>query len=310
MEVGAYNVVNSHPLLAIGESRYFFPIYSLLPQAVYESPFYWMTEDSVYSQDGLQNKGAFTEVLACSLLGSILGEMNVHRGVKLRQGKRELTDIDVLGVYGNKAIIVQAKSKKLTIASRRGDAESLQQDFQRAIQDAYDQGLVAKRALLEKSCRLELENGDVLTLLQPIDEAYVVCVTTEHYPAILYQIIEFLERPPGEHFPLCMSLMDMEVMCHYMNHPLDLLYYMRQRTRYADYYVADSEMTYLGCHMKRKLQPPEGEGARLVFRGELIAPAFSQEIDADYLVVRGTWPPGPTYSPLRMEWKDSGLGKV
>ena len=40
LEVGAYNVINSHPLLAIGESGYFFPIYSLLPQAVYESPFY------------------------------------------------------------------------------------------------------------------------------------------------------------------------------------------------------------------------------------------------------------------------------
>lgn len=310
MEVGAYNVVNSHPLLAIGEYRYFFPIYSLLPQAVYESPFYWMTEDSAYSQDGLQNKGAFTEVLACSLLGSVLGDTNVHRGVKLRQGKRDLTDIDVLGVYGNKAIIVQAKSKKLTIASRRGDAESLQQDFQQAIQDAYDQGQVAKRALLEQSCQLELENGDVLTLPQPIDEAYVVCVTTEHYPAILYQVVEFLARPTGEHFPLCLSLMDMEVVCHYMNHPLDLLYYLRQRTKYADYYVADSEMTYLGCHMKSKLQPPEGEGARLIYRGELLVPGFGQEIDADYMVVRGTWPPSPTYSPLRMEWKDSGLGPL
>ncbi|MXY43542.1 MAG: NERD domain-containing protein [Dehalococcoidia bacterium] len=310
LEVGAYNAVNSHPFLAIGGARYFFPIYSLLPQAVYESPFYWMNEDPAYSQDGLQNKGAFTEVLAHSLLGSVLGEGNVHRGVKLRRGKRDVSDIDVLGVYGNKAIIVQAKSKKLTIASRRGDAESLQKDFQQAVQDAYEQGLVAKRALLEQDCLLELEDGQVLTLPERIDEAHVVCVTTEHYPAILYQVVEFLERPPGEDFPMCLSLMDLEVVCHYMDQPVDLLYYVRQRTNYADYYVADSEMTYLGCHLERKLQPPEDEGARLVFRREWLLPDFGQEIDADYMVVRGAWPPGPAYSPLRMEWKDSGLGPL
>ena len=151
LEVGDYNRVNSHPLLSVEGFGYFFPIYSLLPQALYESPFYWMNDDPSYSQSGFQNKGAFTERFPCSLLRSVLGEHNVYHGLKLRQGKSDITDIDVLGVYGNKAIIVQAKSKKLTIPSRRGDVVSLQKDFQQAIQDAYEQGLGMQAGAVRKN---------------------------------------------------------------------------------------------------------------------------------------------------------------
>ena len=98
---------------------------------------------------GFQNRGIATEEIAYELLAQVFGESNVYRGVKIRKGKDDVTDIDVLAVEGSKAVIVQAKSKKLTEESRRGEGKKLKSDFQAAVQDAYNQALVSRKAVLE-----------------------------------------------------------------------------------------------------------------------------------------------------------------
>ena len=54
------------------------------------------------------------------LLEPIFGRSKVYRGVKISKGKVDITDIDVLAISGNKAVIAQCKSKRLTIDARRG----------------------------------------------------------------------------------------------------------------------------------------------------------------------------------------------
>jgi hypothetical protein len=46
-----------------------------------------------------------------------------------------------LRLNSNRAIILQAKSKKLTIAARQGNDNRLQDDFKKAVQGAYDQAI-------------------------------------------------------------------------------------------------------------------------------------------------------------------------
>ena len=123
---------------------------------------------------------------------------------------------------------------------------------------------------------------------QRIEHVYIICTTTEHYPGVLYQVGEFLERPVEEGFPYACRLWTWRWCATTWKDPWTFCNYLKQRTRYADHYLADSEMTCLGYHMKRKLQPPEGEGARPVFRQEWLLPDFGQEIDADYLVAVGS----------------------
>jgi hypothetical protein len=56
--VGDNNLVDSHPIIEIGEKRYFIPILFLLNEAIYNSPFYWMFQDPSYSATAAKNREA------------------------------------------------------------------------------------------------------------------------------------------------------------------------------------------------------------------------------------------------------------
>ena len=126
---GAYNKVLSHPIVQLDNETYFLPISVNLCKSLYESPFYWILEDPEYKSTGLFNRGEATEQIASEMLEDVFGKGNVHRGVKVRKGNQDITDIDVLAFAGNKAIVVQAKSKKMTELAKKGDEESVRRDF-------------------------------------------------------------------------------------------------------------------------------------------------------------------------------------
>ena len=50
-----------------------------------------------------------------------------------------MTDTDVLAVVGNKAVIAQVKSKRLTELAKLGSEDRLTADFKLALQEAYEQ---------------------------------------------------------------------------------------------------------------------------------------------------------------------------
>ena len=83
---------------------------------------------------------------------------------------------------GNKAVIAQCKSKKLTIDARRGEGRALRADFTKAVQDAYDQAITARRALIDGSYRLSDARGAAISLPHRLDEVYILCLTGDYYP--------------------------------------------------------------------------------------------------------------------------------
>ena len=136
--IGNYNLINSHPIIKLDEKRYFVPTTFLLFEAVYESPFYWMMENSEYKNQAAQNRGKVGEEIVYEFLLKVFGENRTFKSVKITTKKgQDDTDIDILCVLGSKALCIQVKSKKLTELSRTGDDEHLQTDFQGAVQDAY-----------------------------------------------------------------------------------------------------------------------------------------------------------------------------
>ena len=118
-----------------------------------------MASDEVYKTKAFKNRGNSTEEIAFDLLKNVFGEENVYKNVKIKKNKKKtITDIDVLAIAGNKAVIIQAKSKKLTELSKKGDDNQLKKDFQEAIQKAYDQGITCRNAILNKSNKLFLDD--------------------------------------------------------------------------------------------------------------------------------------------------------
>ncbi|WP_121316977.1 nuclease-related domain-containing protein [Paraburkholderia sp. RAU2J] len=114
-----------------------------------------MMADKAYQATAAQHRGALTEAFAARRLASVFGMERVHSNVHLAQSKgTTIGEIDVLVVFGDRLIIVQAKSKRLTLEARRGNDGQLRKDFAAAIQDSYDQAWLCAQAILAGDGRL------------------------------------------------------------------------------------------------------------------------------------------------------------
>ena len=252
--IGDFNIINSKPIIQLSNDKWFLPIFYLLSEAVYETPYYWMCEDNEYKATALHNRGKVGEEIVCNLLRPVFGSNNVFPSVKIKKTKEKtVTDIDVLCIIGNKALCVQVKSKKMTISARKGEVNALVRDFKGAFQNAYEQGLTCCDYIKSKECTFLDENGNKLTIPEYIKDVYILCVTTENYPAIPYCSFVLLDKKDTNPNPLFLSVFDLELLAHYLKKPFDFMYYIRQRTLLMDYFWADEEIVFLGYHLMNKL---------------------------------------------------------
>ena len=302
--IGGYNTVQSRPVMSLGDDKYCIPVSLNLPKAIYESPFYWMNEDEQYRDTALENRGDATESITRDFLASVFGAERVFRGVKVKDGRNELTDIDVLAVSGNKAVIAQCKSKKLTIEARKGDGQILIRDFSQAVQDTYNQAVKAKRALMGNGYEFVDETGEPIALEEKVDEAYILCISGDHYPAVMTQARTHLDRRDEDVHPILISTFDLDVITFYLKDRYDFLYYIRQRSAHAERLVANSEMALLAHHLKHKLFPDEDYDLTMVDEG------YTTLVDANFLVARGGWPESESSNRLFHEWKNETFDEL
>jgi len=279
--IGNYNLINSHPIIKLEEDVYFVPIPFLLFEAIYESPFYWMIKDKEYEDQAGYNRGKVGEEITYDFLLKVFGENKTFKSVKIttKKGKDD-TDIDVLCILGSKVLCVQVKSKKLTTLSRTGNDEQLQKDFQMAVQDAYEQGLMSRHIILKNNAKFVDEHGDEIKLSEEIDEVYIMGVTTENYPSLTHQAHVMLDKRDNDPFPIVCTIFDLDLIAFYLNDPYDFLYYIRQRISLIDYFKAGEEMVFLGYHLKEKLwKIPNVDGC-------VIDTQFAQLLDRNYYPIK------------------------
>lgn len=301
---GQYNQLQSKPVVHLPDGRYFLPIGFNLSEAIYESPFFWMIADPSYVGAALLNRGKFAETATAELMRNVFGASNVYRDVEVRERKgHAITDIDVLAVVGNKAVIAQVESKRLTELAKLGDEKRLLADFELAVQEAYDQGLLCRKALIDHKNKL-FADGNEIHLTETIDEAYVLCVTVDYYPAVTHQVDVYLKKEPGDPFPIALSVFDLDVLAFYLRDPFEFAYYLRQRVTLSDYFKADSEMTLLGRHLKQKLFK-SGDATM-----EILDNSYAQLIDANFQVARGSVPRTDAADKLHSQWKNDEFQKL
>jgi len=297
--IGNYNLINSHPIIQLDDDNYFVPISFLLFEAVYERPFYWMTDDKSYRDQAAKNRGKVGEEITFDFLLKVFGPSRTFKSVKIVSKKgHEDTDIDVLCILGSKALCVQIKSKKLTELSRRGDDKALKNDFQKAVQDAYKQGIISRHKILEKEAKFYDEIGREIALSEEIDDVYIMAITTENYPSLTHQSDILLEKEDYEPFPIVLTIFDLELLVHYLNDPYDFLYYIKQRTSLMDYFKADEEMVFLGYHLDQKLW--KKPNVDICF----IDNYFGQLIDRNYYPLMAGLKVSDEGDKIKYRWKD------
>lgn len=303
--IGNYNLINSHPIIKLDDEKYFVPIPFLLFEAIYENPFYWMIKDEEYEDQAGKNRGRVGEEITYEFLLKVFGKNKTFKSVKIitKKGKDD-TDIDVLCILGSKALCVQVKSKKLTTLSRTGNDEQLQKDFQMAVQDAYEQGLVSRHIILKNNAKFIDEYGGEIKLSEEIDEVYIMGVTTENYPSLTHQVHVMLDKRDNDPFPIICTIFDLDLITFYLNDPYDFLYYIRQRTSLIDYFKAGEEMAFLGYHLENKLwKIPNVDGC-------LIATQFAQLLDRNYYPLKAGLEVSDDGDTIKNRWKNEDFDRL
>jgi len=301
---GEYNAIHSNPIVVLNEEIYFIPVLFNLAQSIYESPFYWMIKDEAYKETSLVNRGHATVGIARDILVNVFGESNVAEQVVIeKQRGQAVTDIDLLAVAGNKAVVVQIKSKKLTSIARTGDEEQLKFDFQGAIQDAYDQGRISRNAILNEKVKLIKSDGSEMSLDDSINDVYIVCVTSDHYPAVMYQTKTFLKKDESDPSPIVINIFDLDILAYYLKCPFEFVYYIRQRVSLNDHFMGQSEIDLLAYHLNQKLFPLKDEESGKPGEWALVE-GMGQLIDGHFPSARGHSPKTSAMEKLHAKWSN------
>lgn len=289
-EVGDFNEVAARPLIPTGrESVLLFSHYAIC-EALYESPFFWMWDDKAYRQTSAEHRGAFTEQFAARRLSMVFGREHVRTNVNLYRGKDLVGEADVLVIYADRVIIVQAKAKKLTIAARKGNDNQLKKDFASAIQDSYDQGWTCANEVLARECRLVDDKGREVELPACIKEVFLFSLVSEHYPALAFQASQFLKIQTTDVIlpPFVMDVFFLDTLTEMLKTPARLLSYVRLRLGASDKLISGHEMTALGYHLKQNLWLDDN------YDTVMLEDSIAQDLDTAMLVRRDSQPGNDT----------------
>ena len=303
--MGEFNLFNEKPIIKLDEERYFVPIAFSVFKAVYENPFYWFLEDKPYRKKAKGNRGTAGEDITYELLSKVFGKDRTFQsvGVKEQNGKDDVTDIDVLCVLGSKALCVQVKSKKLTKRAETGDIEKLREDFDGAVQDAYNQGLLSRDAILNGNFRFYRKNGEEIKLPEGIDEVYIMGITTEVFPNFDHLLRMMLNKKDDQQDPILLTIFDLELTTHYLSDPYDFLYYVRQRVLVSRFYVCE-DIDFLAYHLMEKLKElPKGTRS--------IRPVgYGQRIDENYYPLKTGLPDSGEEDTIKNRWKNKEFDRL
>lgn len=253
--ISDFNIYNSQPILKATDSFLIFQLYSLA-EAYYDTPFYWFLGDKSYAPTALMHRGDFTEKFISERIDYVFNPTNVYKNLHLTDKKGNIKgEIDVLVTYADRAIIIQAKSKKLTIESRKGNDKLLQNDFKKAIQDAYDQGYSCAELIQDHEIIIVDSDFKRQKVSRTYKEIYIFCIISDHYPALAFQTSQFLAHKETDviQSPFIMDIFNLDVMSEFLNTPLYFLSYANRRAIYAERVLASHEITILGFHIKKNL---------------------------------------------------------
>ncbi len=271
--ISDFNAVNGSPVLEMENGKYLLFHFNALAEAVYESPFYWMFDDKTYRPTLSDHRGDFTESFAVDRLMRVFGPARVHRGVNIDRAKGDrVGEIDVLVLFGDRAIVLQAKSKRLTLAARKGNDLQLRGDFKGAVQDAYDQAMECAVALSDPSLRFSTADGTTVEIPPDITQVFPICLVSDHYPALAFQADQFLVRrdEPKILPPLVIDVFTLDVMAEMLERPIRFLSYLDLRAIHGPKVLIHHEITLLSYHLKYNLWL-EKEHDMVVFEDDFAA---------------------------------------
>lgn len=255
ISVSTFNTVLAYPIIRRNDDEIIVLSHYCLTQSFYESPHYWLLEDEeYYRKTGASNRGRATESITADLLERVFSKNNVFKNVKIHGGKGNiLGEIDVLVVYANHVLILQAKSKRLTLQAREGHVRALEEDFKNAVREAADQAFLCAEHVNGPRAKLNSSDGRPIPEIGPNSRIFTLTVLLDHYPALLHQTFFLLEQRPTSRIasPFVTDIFALDTMTEMLDSPPKFLHYLFQRTRKPKLLVASNEHELIGMYLHK-----------------------------------------------------------
>ncbi len=302
-----FNIANAFPLIRVADNTYIlFHIYSLV-EALYESPFYWMTDDNNYADTAMRHRGLFTEEFAAERLAAVFGKDKVHSNLDIFESKgKKVGEIDVLVLFGDRAIVLQAKSKRLTLESRKGNDARIRDDFKKSVQDSCDQAYKCAKLLGNANYTLKDSHSNEVAVPKALKEVYILCLVSDHYPALSFQTQQFLkfEATKAISPAFVLDVFTLDAMTEMLDSPLQLLSYVDRRTKYSNKLMASHELTILSYHLKKNLWLSEEHDM------VILEDSISADLDSAMIVRREGIPGKETPDGILTRFPGTTLGRL
>lgn len=295
-----------YPFVPIGSKVAFFLEYTGTG-AIYNSPAYWMRSDNKYIDRASQNRGEFTEKIVEALLARSFPNHRIYKNIILKSSKK-ITDgeVDIILVHGKRAFIFQLKSKGLTDLAKSGNDQAITRDFANAVQHAYDQA-VSCIDLIKRETPTYV-NGKPFAIpgLESVDEFYPVCITSEHYPSLSFQVKQFLKlfESTNVKFPIVMDIFTLDAITEFLRTPLYVVDYLSKRSDLYDRVMSSHELVTLAYHLRGNLFVPKNVDFMMV------KDDFMIEIDLAMNVRRRKIPGQATPNGILTRDLDNPLGRI
>lgn len=251
--VDDFNHTNACPIIMIDNDYYTFSTQTLW-ESVYESPFFWF-KDTEYQDQASKNRGIFTEKFTAQRLSEVFGKENILINIDMFKGNNKTGEIDVLVLFGELALVVQAKAKKLTIAARKGNSQQIEKDFQGAVEEAYTQALDCCKLMQTPDILFKNENGKVIEVPRQYKTILPICVVSDHYPALSNQARHFLHPEIDDVIkqPFVTDVFFIDTLSEMLPSPLHIFDYLIKRGNYGNSIVLNHELSTLAIYINQNL---------------------------------------------------------
>ena len=301
------NIANIYPFMCLSDDIYTSFLEYSTTESIYDNAFYWMVTDDKYRGSAAKNRGQFAENLTFEFLDRVFPEGAVYRNIIFRKSKSKIeAEADALIIFGSRAFVFQIKSKKLTETAKAGDELAISRDFQSAIQKAYDQSIACIDALRAGTSAYQPDGEPIAFNLDKVGSFYPVCITSEHYPALSFQVAQFLKVVDDIEIqnPLIFDLFTLDIITEFLRSPLYLLDYLHKRSIYHNRIRSSHELVLLSYHLRRNLYlPPD-------YQFMMVEDDFLVDLDLAVHVRRRGIPGAATPPGLLTRNLDTPLGYV
>jgi hypothetical protein len=251
-----YNTIKERPFFNDGGAYWVFAPHAL-KEVLYSTFFFDLMNDRAYKASFENSRGKVLEDLSASFLKRVFPADAVFLNPGYPNGE-EFADVCV--IHDRKILIVQCKSKALTLSAHTGDNEAaLKRDLEQAIGNAATQGCKGRRFLETQDAPYLISDGVRVDIdKSQISEISLIAITympLHMFATRLREMEDDLGIPHSE-FPVwALPIGDLDLVTEICNSPAKLLHYMRRRLllEVGEKQIRGDEMDLLAFYLHQGL---------------------------------------------------------